>query len=112
MPYFAPYPPTKEPIAIAISELMIRLRSSTKCSKNVICPPLSAAASSGCSLFAIFKFGGLVCLLGVRFLSFCLQLLSFGAFGAFPAGHRVLGLYLRVPRNVSFRNRSDHWPFT
>src|SRR6202040_1177031 len=58
MTYFATYTPTNAPIAIAISELIIRLRSSTRCSKNVICPPLSAV-SSGCSLVAILSFLGI-----------------------------------------------------
>src|SRR5229473_4939970 len=58
MTYLATYTPTNAPIAIAISELMIRLRSSTRCSKNVICPPVSAAFS-GCSLVAILRFSGL-----------------------------------------------------
>src|ERR1700688_4051280 len=45
--YGATNQPTPAPIATAISEVMIRLRSSTKCSKNVICPPGSSSGTGG-----------------------------------------------------------------
>src|ERR1043166_1769395 len=35
--------PIIAPTKIASSELMMRLRSSTRCSKNVICPPVSGS---------------------------------------------------------------------
>ena len=48
--------PTPAPIPTAISDVMIRLRSSTKCSKNVICPP----GSSGGVVGIIVASGGLL----------------------------------------------------
>src|SRR5258706_16392335 len=45
-------------MAIAISELLIRLRSSTRWSKNVTCPPVSVVSSRS-SLVAILKSSGL-----------------------------------------------------
>src|ERR1700738_3076663 len=45
--YGATNHPTPAPIPTAISDVMIRLRSSTRCSKNVICPPGSSGGVGG-----------------------------------------------------------------
>src|SRR6266851_4771140 len=82
---------------IAISELMMRVRSSTRCSKKVICPPVSVF-SSGWSLVVIALFLVLVIrdsLLVVRARS--LWLLRVSVFG-------LLGMASR--RGVSLRTAS------
>src|SRR3974390_394801 len=42
MKYFARYTPINAPAPMAYSELIMRFRSSDRCSKNDICPPLSS----------------------------------------------------------------------
>src|SRR5216684_2201151 len=82
---------------IAISEWMMRVRSSTRCSKKVICPPVSVF-SSGWSLVVIALFLVLVIgdsLLVVRARS--LWLLRVSAFG-------LLG----VASHHTFRYRCNH----
>src|ERR1700686_1945870 len=39
--------PTPAPTPTAINDVMMRLRNSTKCSKNVICPPGSSGGTGG-----------------------------------------------------------------
>src|SRR6202022_1070549 len=45
--YGATNHPTPAPTPTAISDVMIRFRSSTRCSKNVICPPGSSGGTDG-----------------------------------------------------------------
>src|SRR5580704_5523107 len=59
MTYFATDTPTKAPMPTAISELIRRLRSSTRCSKKVICPPSSVSS------FLTIASGGFVVMRGV-----------------------------------------------
>src|SRR5437879_13081592 len=59
MKYLERYTPTNAPAPIAYSELMILFRSSDRCSKNVICPPLSSSrAALGLSGWLLLVRGG------------------------------------------------------
>src|SRR5713101_4462338 len=105
MTYFATYTPTNAPMPIAISELMMRVRSSTRCSKKVICPPVSVF-SSGWSLVVIALFLVLVIgdsLLVVRARSS--WLLRISAFGLLGVASR---LSLDVASHDTFRYRCNH----
>src|SRR6202163_2697780 len=68
--------PTPAPIPTAISDVMIRLRSSTRCSKNVICPPGSSGGTGG----IIVASGGLLVMryINADYLACCFT----GCFGA------------------------------